>query len=124
MLGFPKTTASRAFSVITNSSVGYLQKGQLFRDLSLHEPDRPVATVASRTQPDFKKIFSKRSFLARLTILPSEILNALSEMHAPHLLHKEAGSQKIRLIRPTHGLVHAHILCIDLTDMNRLVLKH
>ena len=76
--------------MIANSSLGDLQNGKLFRDLSLYEPDRPVARFASRTQPDFKKIFSKCSFLARLTILPSEVLIDLSEMPAPQSLHKEA----------------------------------
>ena len=48
LLEFLKTSASQAFIVITNSGLGDLQKDQLFRDISMHDPDLPVVTFAPR----------------------------------------------------------------------------
>ena len=59
--------------MITNSRLGDLQKDQLFRDISMHDPDLPVVTFAPRAQPYFEKIFSERRVVACLLMLPSEV---------------------------------------------------
>ena len=113
LLEFLKTSASQAFIVIANSGLGDLQKDQLFRDISMHDPDLPVVTFASRAHPDFKKIFSGRRVLARRPMLPSEVWRALSEIHAAQLSRTQAGLQSIKPIGPIQGPAQAHILLID-----------
>ena len=89
--------------MIANSGLGDLKKDQLFRDISMYDPDLPVVTFASRAHPDFKKISSGRRVLARRSMLPSEVWRALSEIHAALLSHTQAGLQSIKPISPIQG---------------------
>ncbi|MDB4830693.1 hypothetical protein OAH41_06080 [Paracoccaceae bacterium] len=110
--------------MIVNSGLGDLQKDQLFRDISMHDPDLPVVTFASRAHPDFKKIFSGFRVLACRPMLPSEVWRALSEIHAAQLSRTPAGLQSIKPIAPIQGPAQAHILLIDQNEVSRLILKH
>ena len=103
LLEFLKTSASQAFIVIANSGLGDLQKDQLFRDISIHDPDLPVVTFASRAHLDFKKIFLGSRVLASRPMSPPEVWRALSEIHAVQLSRTQAGLQSIKAIGPIQG---------------------